>query len=92
MDNELVPVRKLLIDLFKGLGVVVVELCCLPPFVGSGESFCGLYEEIELTFLLEDSGIVRVGEGTGGFTAESCEVVLVAAEGSGFGSDKITLI
>jgi hypothetical protein len=71
--------------------VVLVQLDFLPQLVGFVGSFCCFHVQIADAFLLADSGVLGVGEGTGFAVAQAGQVVLVFAEVLGFSSTGIDL-
>jgi hypothetical protein len=54
-------------------------------------SFCCFHVQVADAFLLADSGVLGVGEGTGFAVAQAGQVVLVFAEVLGFSSTAIDL-
>ena len=87
MDDELRPIDELLVQLFQGCGVVLVQFDLLPEPVGSVGSLCSLHVEVAYTFLFTDCGVLGVRERTGPTIAQPGEVEFIAAEVLGFSLD-----
>ena len=71
--------------------VVLVQFHFLPQLVGFMCSFCCFHVQVADAFLLADSGVLGVGEGTRFAVAQAGQVVLVFAEVLGFSSTDIEL-
>lgn len=82
VDQELWPVDQALVDLLKGLGVVLRQLYALPELGWHVCALDGLHVEIEGSgvWVGADGGIAGVGEGAGLPVAEASDVVLIATE------------
>ncbi len=74
------PINELLVNLFNGLLVVLIELDFFPEFIGLVCTFCSFHVQVANTLLLSDCSILRIGQWTWLSIAQTCQVVLVSAK------------